>query len=977
MRTWIALLLTSPVALAACEDGPKQTFTTAPSGAAKLWNDGLTPGVTDQGAKQGFQADFGGGTNKQNICTGEQRAAKWAWMVKQPIIPPTIAAGLNGVGGEEWKGLTIEQAEDAKTGNCQSESLGDQFGDGSLVNQWGDNGEVWAKYNITNHKIEWFTLSMGYEGTMDFKSRDGKDTFQIHMGTVITKNQKPFNLDWNDDKAFGLAATELADALFATFAPELPAEKVGTNSCIESGHCTQTVFPDQGALRIHPLGLHLWVSNPTSAAQPIPSTFNRIDLRMPRVMPYTLGAPIMKLDAVGPTADIKGLPSGKDCTIQLGVTWKDFVDHCVNVTGDATKDKLPMNKLLGSITHDAEAYFFDTAGIDVDFQAVGLADTQVVLDADRPAQADKVVHLLIDEGTLGHFANDWSADGTAQDLHGSGAVYFEFARLVQSEINKQLKAKNPAAVTHELGDPNCLFPNPLPDGFDPKTFQYAENCTGFEGFVSAASPVSPTDADVNKNRLGPDAKYIIGSLGMKPGKPIVAFCMDATGDINAGYNYCGSADPYGAQGAMWDTAFQRVRMVLGQGNVALLPPEVRDRRFFFKQYVLALLKYLTVAGTPAEADLTNVQVDTNNLFFDSEGAGQYEFAEYVDRRFVTATQAPMDVTVKADILNGTLFDYDFTRGMYRDETAMYRVMLEKLTDAPGKENDVTLTNLFGSPVLAAAYSNHPNKTAYECGSADWHNLAEYQAIATDCEGQLPPLDPTYAPAYFVPDGANKDAPPSMPLRENGKPILTPYKGAFAGNATPFTLGTQGMKLLQTFPDLQAAQVEVAHTENPYDPTSKVVETLKVLVEPWVPMQPGVGFLWPVNGQQDKLVMAASMDFSGVTTSANVSYKLNDDQTMSLLAVETIDFLGDIFLCQDPVSGDLLRTKMYGSVATLVDWIASHPGSQDACGLIVRYSPYGNFPDYIISTTNGVRVGVTPGGGYGRVNDATLFVPGDY
>ncbi len=186
-----------------------------------------------------------------------------------------------------------------------------------------------------------------------------------------------------------------------------------------------------------------------------------------------------------------------------------------------------------------------------------------------------------------------------------------------------------------------------------------------------------------------------------------------------------------------------------------------------------------------------------------------------------------------------------------------------------------------------------------------------------------------------------------------------------------------MKLLQIFPDLQAAQVEIPHTENPYDPTSKVVETLKVLVEPWVPMQPGVGFLWPVNGQQDKLVMAASMDFSGVTTSANVSYKLNDDQTMSLLAVETIDFLGDIFLCQDPVSGDLLRTKMYGSVATLVDWIASHPGSQDACGLIVRYSPYGNFPDYIISTTNGVRVGVTPGGGYGRVNDATLFVPGDY
>ena len=99
--------------------------------------------------------------------------------------------------------------------------------------------------------------------------------------------------------------------------------------------------------------------------------------------------------------------------------------------------------------------------------------------------------------------------------------------------------------------------------------------------------------------------------------------------------------------------------------------------------------------------------------------------------------------------------------------------------------------------------------------------------------------------------------------------------------------------------------------------------------------------------------------------------------MTVQAVETIDFLGDVFLCQDPVTGDLLRTRMYGSVQSLLDWIDGHPGVYDACGLLVRYSPYNNFPDYIISRTNGVIVGVTPGGGYGRVNDATLFTPGDY
>ncbi len=972
-RALTALLCTLGLgALPACEDGPTQTFKAASSGAGQLWNDGATPIPTENSPTQGFQSDFAGGTNKQEICTGEQRKARWAKMVTEPIIPPTQAAGIDGVGGPSWAGLTVEAAEQI---NCQSTSDGDLFGDGTLVNQWGDNGEVWVKYDITNHnKIQWITVNIGYEGTMDFKSRDGKDTFQIHLGTQITKNGKKYELNWQDDTQFGLQATELADALFATFAPELPAETVGTNSCIASGHCTQTKFSDVGALRIYPLGLHIWVSSPL-AAQPTPSIPNRIDLRLPRVMPYTLGAPLLKLDADGPTTIIDKLgPDGKKvCDLKLGMVWSDFLGNCVKTTGDAAKDQITYNKLTGNITHDAELFLFDTSGVDLNFKSTTLQPYGVVLDAARPVDPDPAVEVTFDANTLGHFKNDWSDDGLTQDLHGSGAVYYEYARLVQEGINKALKAQNPAATTHGLGDAACLWPDSPNNGYDPATFVPDANCTGFEGFVTAAPPSgSPTPTDADRVRLGPNAALVIGSLGMKPGKPVVAFCMDATGDLNTGYNYCGGGDPYGMQGAMWDTSFQRVKMMLGHGKVENLPPEIRDRRFFFKQYVIALLKYLTVATQNPVPDLSTVPIDVDDLFFDAQGAGQYEFADYVDRRFVTATQPPTDFVVTADILNGTLFSYEFTRFFYRDEKAIYQVMRTNQGDPLGKENLVALTNLFGSPVLAAAYSDHPNRTAYQCGAADWKTLAEFTQIQKDCEGQLPPLDPTY-----VPDPTNPTAPPVIPLRETSVPILARYPAAFAGHGTPFTLGSANLHLVQTFPAYQAAHVQVPRFTDPYDPTSGVAEMLDVLVEPWVPKQPSVGWLWPVDAQVDKLVEAHNADFSGITTSANISYQLADSGTMTVQAVETANFLGDVFLCQDPATGDLLRTRMYGSVQTMMDWIDNHPGVYDACGLLVRYSPYNNFPDYVISRTNGVIVSVTQGGGYGRVVDAVLYTPGDY
>ena len=112
--------------------------------------------------------------------------------------------------------------------------------------------------------------------------------------------------------------------------------------------------------------------------------------------------------------------------------------------------------------------------------------------------------------------------------------------------------------------------------------------------------------------------------------------------------------------------------------------------------------------------------------------------------------------------------------------------------------------------------------------------------------------------------------------------------------------------------------------------------------PWIPSQPGNGFEIPINSQRSQFIQTGSLDFSGVTITMNVDYiPVDPDGTgdATIAAVETQDFLGEVFPCVDPNTGDLLRVKMYTSVLTIQDWLQQHPGAQTACGIFIRYSPY--------------------------------------
>src|SRR3984885_15328244 len=95
-----------PLALAACEDGPNQTFQPA---TGTLFNNGDTPAaVSDAG--DSLTQSFGGQTKTQ-ICSGDQLQKEWAAMINQPLAPVRFMAGLDMANGPSFPLLTVEQAE--------------------------------------------------------------------------------------------------------------------------------------------------------------------------------------------------------------------------------------------------------------------------------------------------------------------------------------------------------------------------------------------------------------------------------------------------------------------------------------------------------------------------------------------------------------------------------------------------------------------------------------------------------------------------------------------------------------------------------------------------------------------------------------------------------------------------------------------------------------------------------------------------
>ena len=1012
-------------ALVGCEDNPDQFYKQAPPGAGSKWNNGNTPPVYDSNARNAFTDNFNT-SSLDEACSGPVKHARWADMVNKPVIPPKSFGGLDLRGGDSWTGLKFTEAQKTL---CQATPAGTDPPD-HLVAQWGDAGEVTVEYLISTNTIDFVQLDAGYTGTLDFASRPddvsqaafghpnpfGQHKYQWAVGQPVRRDGQVWLLNWTDP-SFNKQATEMFDALMYTYAPDLPGNQ---DDCKAAQTCLARITDGaSGVFGARPLGMYFYVPT-TAAPQPAPSTPSYLYAFYVKLMPFSTSRMFLKMDEEGPIATSPELGDRSPkvtCVQKLGQTYADFLDHCVNILQDQTKNKFTVGKLLGGLAHTKEVFNFTVQGIDADFASSIIGEDKVVGDDWLPSPTDTVYHFNMDIRASGMLLNEMDSvtDPKKNILAGTGAVYREYQRRTQADIVAMMKDWDPSFHEHAIGAPECMLgPNDDPSHWGPgKASGPAPGCTGFEQMVTPGNHYTPDQAGVDAlaRRMSVGGKAAKAPFAynsaLKPGDPNIKFCVDPppadggqkdTGeacqdknecwsksctdnkcdDVTATYfQHCGGSDDPGLEGAVLDASYNRVLDYLGHGDILKLPPALRDRKYYFQQLGFALTKYMLAAGGvgadkhrpdnlfalgPTDCGGKTCEPEMDHLQFDQIGASadRAKF-EYIDRRWVGDGVEPLSYEYEILIVSGNQQEARFQRFLERDEKTVFLAMSEDRSKPLANPDDnVRLTNIIGSPVIAGlGYSGvdgNPQKDAWYCASH----------VDKDC-GQSPPTISTKR----GPDGK-----PVLDLNDLGEPILREYKGAFA--ETAFTLGTSHLKMVEELPMIKSAKVAVPIFDKPYEPAganpSAAGPNVKVTLPDWRPLAPGSGFRIPVNAQRDRFVPAAQVDFSGQNITMAINYALQPDKSLKILGVETQIFEGELFLCQDPGTKDLLHVRQYDSVAEVLDWLDDHPGARDACDILVRYSPFNEAPVQITAKSAGVQVTVGQGVGIGRIVDALFYDP---
>jgi hypothetical protein len=560
-------------------------------------------------------------------CSPEQQFAAFGKMVLQPVVPPRMFGGLDLANGDDWKGLTIDDAQKSLCAANPIAEVDEADKDPNSPTQqvgWGvaPNYQVVVEYDKTSRKIDFFQLNAGYQGTLDFKSRPtsltdpskpnpfGQHTYQIGVDRPILRDGAPMLLTWRScgssdgtDSADCLdkQATELFDALMFTFAPELPSTQ---GNCRAEQVCLARNFGGgEGVIGARPLGMYFHIPN-IAVPQPAASTPDYLYGFVVKTMPFSRAEMLLKLDDEGPVATATGLGQrSANCTMKLGTSLDGFLGDCVQVMNDATQNGLLKQKALGgaqrvvttSGTSATGTWLLDMNGIHPNFESQRFDET-------APVGSSRATELALDIRSTGTLKNELGADGQFA-FAGTHLVYREYARLVQDFLQAQM---DPSLPRFKLGAPECLLSG------DPAKWHPAKGCTGMEQFMYPGG--SPQSDPLS---LGAANFFGFGSV-LRPGDPVGVFCADANKQA-----FCGLEDPaagpvLGLSGALFDTTRQHVIAVLGSGNEASVPAPAKDNNTYLQLFAKALVKYYRAvpqsptdlsqpafdALTPADGDIT-------------------------------------------------------------------------------------------------------------------------------------------------------------------------------------------------------------------------------------------------------------------------------------------------------------------------------------------------------------------------------------
>ena len=424
------LVFATAILLTGCDDGPTQVD---PNAAV---NAGANGPFVDSNPRQQLGAATGG-TNASQICGAEKRRRIWEGLLQQPVVPFRGAGGLDASANLAFTGVTIDQLESGTPAYTQTAAVaglpppvlgwcqGDDGGAGLTF--YGEQGELQIRWSTTTRLITSVQANSGYRGELKFTHPTNNLAYIVSLQSKAIKvNGQDLHWNWRNKAGAELraaTATKLYNAMVLQYNPDYLRAKdaqgnptgapIESKDCTADGGCIATILGNTtGAIAISPLGFiqiyfDLGVDDPigkdlpTRILLPVQKNFAYASLPVTVKMPGTA-------DQTGPIST--GAVGNKTCVVKPGVTYSDFVNNCIKITGAAATDDAEEKKFLAGVTHGPEQYRVDVIGIDPLFLSTRIRDSvepATITDKDLPEPNDPMNRLTFDQQIKGKILNDY------------------------------------------------------------------------------------------------------------------------------------------------------------------------------------------------------------------------------------------------------------------------------------------------------------------------------------------------------------------------------------------------------------------------------------------------------------------------------------------------------------------------------------------------------------------------------------------
>ena len=429
-------------------DQPDEVYQDLPDDFDPVTLNGHAPVATHYTGTKGFGDESqGSGTTlpTREVCTDSEVSEKQAEMVNLPIVPMKGAGGLDMTGGDDWSGLSID---DAQSPDLLCQAL--YYGDG--VAAWGDYYELIAFFDTETRKIDDILLTPGYKGTIK------AGAFEFEINESITKDGVPLSRGdgTSRDPRTDDNLREMDRALIRAFRPGVNADEI---DCVEAGSCYIIVSGTLPVLVFISVGAYVVLE---------PQQQHIVQLEVSLKRPFRIGAgriDVSGLDIVMKGTSAAGIPN---CSVTYGTTWKHIRENCL---GD---DPMAMAQIRAA--NGYENIVVELGGVLVYFVRPGLAEDEILPAEPTMEDGDTVFTLSVNAAYEGDFSMPYSQILTIFKDNLDAAIRAEVPSLGADEPTgvEKLKTPDDAALPADVKEryPDRLRPGGIyaafcePDGAD-------------------------------------------------------------------------------------------------------------------------------------------------------------------------------------------------------------------------------------------------------------------------------------------------------------------------------------------------------------------------------------------------------------------------------------------------------------------------------------------------------------------------------